>query len=63
MGVPDVKFLRGCFSLSWGLVLAALGVGILIALAIPMGIIVILLSCILVGVGCVCSLPHRGRRF
>lgn len=58
-----MKFFRGCFSLSWGLVLSALGFGILIALAVPLSIIVVLLSCILIGVGCIGSFGHRGRKF
>ncbi len=58
-----MKFFRGYFSLSWGLVLSALGLGILLALAVPLSIIVILLSCILIGVGCVGSICRRGRKF
>ncbi len=58
-----MRFFRECFSLTWGLVLSALGLGILLALAVPLSIIVVLLSCILIGVGCVGSLCRRRRKF
>ncbi|MBP3448635.1 MAG: hypothetical protein J6K51_06425 [Clostridia bacterium] len=58
-----MKFIRNLFCLSWGLVLAAVGGGIIIALSVPATIIVILLSVLLIVVGyCLCMSDHK-RRF
>ncbi len=57
-----MKFFRSLFCLSWGLVLAAVGGGILIALSVPASIIVIILSILLIFVGyCLCASDHKRR--
>lgn len=55
-----MKFFRNLICLSWGSVIAAVGCGVLIALSIPASIVVILLSVLLILVGCCVS--HFDRR-
>ena len=57
-----MKFIRKLFCLSWGMVLAAIGFGILMALSIPASIIVIILSVLLIFVGIVSSTDIK-RKF
>ena len=60
--VPDaMKHFRRLFCLSWGMVLAAIGIGILMALSIPASIIVIILSILLIFVG-YCIASSNGKR-
>lgn len=57
-----MKLFRNLFCLSWGLVIAAVGGGILIAISVPATIIVIILSVILILVGyCLCISDHKRR--
>lgn len=63
VGGASLKRFRHLFCLSWGMVLVAIGGGILLALSVPASIIVILLSVLLILVGCLLSHCDHHRKF